>query len=73
MERLFSSAKFRYPTARLGHIDYAVEPKIKKANINHYASYEWISYCRGLIIAGATGVGKSWLACAFGAELSLWA
>ena len=30
IERVFSSAKFRYPTARLGHIDYAVEPKIRK-------------------------------------------
>ena len=29
--RLFSSAKFRYSTARLEHIEYAVERKIKKA------------------------------------------
>ena len=68
IERLFSSAKFRYPTARLEHIDYASERQIKKANINHYANCEWINDCRGLIISGATGVGKSWLACAFGAE-----
>lgn len=68
IERLFSNAKFRYPTARLEHIDYASERQIHKANINHYASCEWINDNRGLIISGATGVGKSWLACAFGAE-----
>lgn len=68
IERLFSVAKFRYPTARLEHIDYASERKIKKADIARYANCEWISDCRGLIISGATGVGKSWLACALGAE-----
>ncbi|MFV4926528.1 ATP-binding protein [Acinetobacter baumannii] len=68
IERLFSIAKFRYPTARLEHIDYAPERKIKKADISRYANCEWISDCRGLIISGATGVGKSWLACALGAE-----
>ena len=68
IERLFSIAKFRYPSARLEHIDYASERKIKKADIARYANCEWISECRGLIISGATGVGKSWLACALGAE-----
>ena len=68
IERLFSQAKFRYPNARLEHIDYAAERQIKKADIHRYASCEWIDDGRGLIISGSTGVGKSWLACAFGAE-----
>ncbi|WP_228262723.1 ATP-binding protein, partial [Acinetobacter baumannii] len=38
IERLFSIAKFRYPTARLEHIDYAPERKIKKADISRYAN-----------------------------------
>ena len=52
IERLFSIAKFRYPTARLEHIHYAPEQKIKKADISRYANCEWISDCRGLIISG---------------------
>ena len=68
VERLFSIAKLRYPTARLEHIDYAPERKLKKADIARYANCEWISDCRGVIISGATGVGKSWLGCALGAE-----
>jgi len=68
INRLFSQAKFRYPNARLEHIDYAAERKITKADINRFANCEWINDCRGLIISGATGVGKSWLACAIGAE-----
>ena len=68
IERLFSIAKLRYPTARLEHIDYASERKLKKADIARYANCEWINDCRGLIISGATGVGKSWLGCALGAE-----
>lgn len=68
IEQLFSQAKFRYPNARLEHIKYAVERQIKKADIHRYASCEWINDGRGLIISGSTGVGKSWLACAFGAE-----
>lgn len=31
IERLFSIAKLRYPTARLEHIDYASERKLKKS------------------------------------------
>lgn len=68
VERLLSQAKFRYPNARVEHIDYAVERKIKKADIHRYANCEWIDQSRGLIISGSTGVGKSWLACALGAE-----
>lgn len=68
IERLLSQAKFRYPNARVEHIDYAVERKIKKADIHRYANCEWIDDGRGLIISGSTGVGKSWLACALGAE-----
>ena len=33
IERLFSQAKFRYPNARLEHIDYAAERQIKKKQI----------------------------------------
>ena len=68
IERLFNIAKFRYPSARLEDMDYSAERQIKKSDINRYANCEWIDECRGLIISGATGVGKSWLACAFGAE-----
>lgn len=67
IERLFNIAKFRYPTARLEDTDYSIERKLRKSDINRYAHCEWIDECRGLIISGATGVGKSWLACAFGA------
>lgn len=68
IERLFTVAKFRYPNARLEHLDYDPERKIKKSDVSRYANCEWITDYRGLIISGATGVGKSWLACALGAE-----
>lgn len=68
IERLFTIAKFRYPNARLEHLDYDPERQIKKSDVRRYANCEWITNYRGLIISGATGVGKSWLACALGAE-----
>lgn len=68
IQRLFNSAKLRYQNACLENIDYDPKRKIKKSDINRFATCEWIKQGRGLILSGPTGVGKSWLACAFGTE-----
>ncbi len=68
IERLLKSAKLRYPNARLEDIYYDNGRKLSQNLINNLASCEWVKSNRSVLIMGASGVGKTWLASAFGAE-----
>jgi len=65
LTRLIKSANFP-ETASLEDIDYRAARGLDKAFMASLASCEWIRQQLNLIIIGATGVGKTWLACAFG-------
>ncbi len=67
IDRLLKSAKLRYPNARLEDIYYDKNRDLNQNLINNLASCEWIRSNRGLLIMGASGVGKTWLSSAFGA------
>jgi DNA replication protein DnaC len=64
------SARLRY--AKLRHqaapedIDYRAERGLDRRQINELLTGKWIDNFENLILEGPTGVGKSWLACAFG-------
>lgn len=49
----------------LEEIDYNVTRGISRAVIKQLADYSWIYRKQNLLITGATGTGKTWLACAF--------
>ena len=64
-ERLLKNAKFRYQ-ASMEQIDYKGSRNIEKNKMLRFSSCDWITKGESIIISGATGVGKSYLACALG-------
>lgn len=49
-------------------VEYKVNRGLDKAQLASLASCDWIRRQQNLIIQGATGVGKTWLACAIGQQ-----
>lgn len=68
LKRLIRSASFDQPTASIADIDYRSGRKLEKVTIERLASCEYISEGRNIFITGATGSGKTYLACALGME-----
>lgn len=63
---LLRKARLRYPGACIEELHMNPKRGITKATVMDLARNEWIKNRRNLIITGATGAGKTWLACAFG-------
>ena len=68
INKLIKSASLRFPAACFADIDYRPSRKLDKSMIARLSDFTWVKEARNIIITGATGCGKSWLACAFGAE-----
>lgn len=68
LKRLIKKADFDQPDASIMDIDYTSGRKLNKELINRLATCEYISKHRNLFITGATGCGKTYMACAFGME-----
>ena len=68
LKRLIKRAGFDQPEASIMDINYTSGRKLNKSLINRLASCEFISEYRNLFITGATGCGKTYMACAFGME-----
>ena len=66
--RLIRNAGFDQPDASIMDINYTSRRKLNKDLINRLATCEYISEHRNLFITGATGCGKTYMACAFGME-----
>lgn len=54
--------------AYIGDINYTSGRKLNRSLIEQLATCEYITEHRNLFITGATGSGKTYLACAFGME-----
>lgn len=67
-KRLIHSAELEQPDACIAGIDYKSGRKLNKDLINRLATCEYIAECRNIFITGATGSGKTYMACAFGME-----
>jgi len=65
IERLTRQAKFRV-SAEIEQINYQAERQIKKSQIRSLAQGEWLRLHQNILITGATGCGKTYLACALG-------
>ena len=65
LARLTKNAAFRY-RGRIEEFECSHERNIDKHTLMRLASCEWIRAAENLIITGATGAGKSFLACAIG-------
>lgn len=68
LSRLIKRAEFDQPDASIMDINYTSGRKLNKSLITRLATCEYITEHRNLFITGATGSGKSYMACAFGME-----
>ena len=68
LKRLIRNAGFEQPEATISAIDYTSGRKLNKNLINKLATCDYITDYRNIFITGATGSGKTYMACAFGME-----
>ena len=66
IQRLVAAAKLRCPSASLEDIDFSPERHLDAALIARLSDMSWLAEHRNLFITGASGVGKTWIASAFG-------
>ena len=68
LKRLIRNADFAQPEAHIADINYTSGRKLNRTLIDRLATCEYITEHRNLFITGATGSGKTYMACAFGME-----
>ena len=68
LKRLIKGAGFDQPEAYVAGINYSSGRKLNRKLIERLATCEYITDHRNLFITGATGSGKTYLACALGME-----
>ncbi|WP_077929094.1 IS21-like element helper ATPase IstB [Wohlfahrtiimonas populi] len=66
IERLLKSAKLRYSNACLEEVIYKNQRNFDQSQFMELGDCHWLINKQAVLITGATGVGKSWLACALG-------
>jgi len=66
MTRLLKGAKLRIQSAALEDVDYRHPRGLTKAAVRELATTRWIEARRNVLLTGPTGIGKTYLACAFG-------
>lgn len=66
LNKLIRTAGFRYPNACAEDIEYHADRHLDKSEITEYATCRYISENHHLILKGASGNGKTYIACALG-------
>jgi DNA replication protein DnaC len=66
LARLLREAKLKSSQACVEDIRYGGGRQLDKSLMAQLASCQWIRSHQNLVFSGATGCGKTWLACAFG-------
>lgn len=64
--RLLRGANFSEPAANIADVCYDADRKLDKGVISELATCTWIKDKRNVVLTGASGAGKTWLACALG-------
>ncbi len=62
--RLLKTAKLKYPQAAIEDLDSRSTRGLERSAVMSLALGEWVKAGHAVMITGATGSGKSWLACA---------
>jgi len=66
LTRLLREAKLKSSQACVEDIRYGGGRKLDRSLMAQLSSCQWIRSYQNLVLTGATGCGKTWLACAFG-------
>lgn len=64
--RLLRQAAFCDPDANVRDVRYDPDRALDRAKVMELSNCTWVDAARNLIITGASGAGKSWMACALG-------
>lgn len=65
-QRLLKDAQLRLPEATIENLEIAVSRGLDRAQIAQLSTCTWVPEHLGVLISGATGVGKSYVGCALG-------
>lgn len=68
LERLLKQALLKYPGACLEDLDTHAVRGLDARLMTSLASCDWVRGGQSVIATGETGLGKSWIACALGAQ-----
>lgn len=66
LAKLIKNADFHFPGALVEDIEYHTDRKLDKAQITKLSSCSYIGEAHNIVILGASGAGKTYMACAFG-------
>jgi DNA replication protein DnaC len=66
LAKLVQKANLHFPGACTEDIEYHADRKLNKDKITTLSACQYIHETRNIILLGATGAGKTYLACAFG-------
>ena len=64
LTRLLKAARLKISSACIEDIDWRASRGLDRALVSTLAAGDWLRHGRNVLITGATGVGKTWLACA---------
>jgi len=64
MARNLREAKLRLSQATIEDIDYSARRELDRAQIRQLATCRWVTEHQSVLISGATGTGKTFIACA---------
>lgn len=70
LNRLIRHADYAFPGACLENVEYHADRQLDKALITRLGTCNYVQECHNIIILGATGSGKTYLANAFGMTAS---
>jgi len=68
LERLLKAARLKVSSACLEDIDWRSTRGLKREVIGELAGGDWLRHGHNVLLTGATGCGKTWLACALGQQ-----
>jgi len=68
LARLLKVARLKVSSACLEAIDWSANRGLSREVIGTLASGDWLRHGHNVLLTGATGCGKTWLACALGQQ-----
>lgn len=66
LSRLIRKAELHFPNAAIEDVEYHPDRKLDKTELLRLGSCNYIAEKHNIILLGASGAGKTWMACAFG-------